>query len=959
MANPFNDDEQNAKITWDFLKYELGLDDHRAAAAMGNLSWESHFDTGALSDDGHQSLGIAQWTFGRKMNLLSMGGDPLDIYTQLRHFKNEVSEGGERRYAFVNLLNNSGDLRSLTDGWCDDFEAPDPELAYKNKRLERAEYYLNLFGEGRDQSFTGAFMSVLEPGYAKETGYTAYGDLNPAVNDYDDGYDDALEDMGTLEAAASNLWDSITESGIATALEYTWGGIAHSGKMWFEPKDPVTQEDVDFVQQSLPGDKDAQQFILLNGRDRKEIQWLVNQKLVEHNRKANIARWKAQNDSIIAKFVVGSAGAAGYIVDPLNLIPAGSALKGSMMLGRLGKALLNPAKAREIASVAAKTGYEFIKMNAPLTGSVIANDYLKESFSGQKQNYAFDAATAMLAGTVLSVAGYGAGKAFSKFSARNTLSDEVAAVADRAETISYREAAGETAEKIRSETIGEMRALHDADFSKMIRSRIYDRFTEKGRVLAVPYEKARGLVSRLSGRELPQDAKAFYVPNEDYTVLITDNIKDAAQAERVLAHEFAVHAGLHQSLGKKEYASLMNQVKQAMNKDGHVFNELRRKYDTQDPEEVFAHAVEDGVLPDGITSKIKGIFNSALGREGYNARMTQDDIMELLRKQAEEERSTVGGFHFNPDGSTAFAGMVFSRDNLLNPNIFYDMYALEPIVTESVQGALPRSLQRFGRWMERSKATATPFGLMMNSSSHAARRFATQLFGDVRNRGIGSVKTMAAEDQKEAIQRRLAVHLGDINDARLRWMGENKKLPTRSAQLAFDKMVQVHYNAKYGGNKATLLADVPREVEEAVETVERYRLEQIDIGKNSARMFGSQADNLIEKEWYEVDKELWRTVDMDARRRFFAHYNTRGMAEQDLADYYRTFAKRDVIREKILRDIRMENARIDKKNIGRKERGLEPLEKREELVSDEAVEEWLEARIPAAVEHALQTNLDP
>ena len=951
MAN-----EQNARIIWDYLKYTLGLDDNRAAAIMGNISQESGFETDTESFDGEGSFGFAQWTYGRRTALEALGGNPADIFTQLQHFTNEISEGGARRYAFVNLMNNDGDLDALTNGWCDDFEAPSEEYANRPHRIAEAQRYLNMFGGGGSAAYTGSVLGMLAPLHAASSNTILYEDPTP---DYEDGYDDAIEDIGTLRATAENFWDSITEGGIAKTLEYTWGGIAHSGKWWYEKKDPITQEDIDFVQKALPNDKDAQQFILLNGRDRQEVQWLVNQKLVEKNRKAMIEKWKENNDSIIEKFV-GVAGAAGYFVDPLNLVPMGSAFKGSMMLGRLGSALMNPAKAKTIAALTAKSSYEVAKMNAPLVGSTLTNDYLKETFGGEKPNYAFDAAAAALAGTVLSVAGYGIGKAFSKYNMRNTLSDEVAAIADRAETTAYREAAGETADKIRNETIAHMRELHDPSFGKRLGSDVYDNFEKNGRVIAAPYEKVRVAVSRIAGIDLPKDTKAFYVPNEDYAVLITDNIKDGAQVESLFAHEFAVHAGLFQSIGKKEYVSLMNQVKQSMNKDGHIFNQIRRKYDTQDPEEVFAHVVEDGALPDGLTSKLKGIFNRALGRQGYHAKFTQEDIKDILRKQSVEQRRAEDGFYRNPDGSTAFAGVRYSRNNLLNPNLWADLYDLESSITKDTQKDLPSLLRGLGKKFESGTVGGTHFGVMVNSQSNTARSRASALFTDTRGRGMGNhTTTIPAEDMKEAVVRRLSVPLGDYLDARAAWIGRNKKLPFRSAQLAFDKMVQMHYNAKYAGNKACVLADAPEEVERAVEAIHRYRAEQIEIGKNSAAMFGKLGDDFISRDWYEVDNELWRVVDMDARADYLAHYNTRDAAMKDLAEYYRSFAKRDVIRAKIERGIKMKNAAIERKNAGLTQRGLDNIPRLDETVTDDMVEEWLEARIPAAVEHALDTDFDP
>ena len=828
---------------------------------------------------------------------------------------------------------------------------------YEDAGSDNAHWDIDFTGHDRRDPQTGAnpisFSDLFGAAYAKDANYFLFEDPTPELPEREA----PPKDIGTLRATAENFWDSLTDSGIARTLEYTWGGIMHSGKWWYEKKDPVTQEDIDYVQKALSGDKDGQQFVLLNGRDSQEVRWLVNQKLVEKNRKAMIEKWRENNASIIARGLVKVGGGVGWLLDPMNLVPMGSAAKSTMLLGRLGRAIMNPAKAKQIAAVAARTTYEVAKMNAPLVGSTLANSYLKETFSGNEQEYAYDAAVAALAGTVLGVAGYGLGRALRK----GSLADDVSRVADNAETQAYRHAAGDI-NTIQSETIGEMQKVHDASFGQKIKSALYDQLEQNGRIIATTSEKASAIVARMSGIELPKGVKAFYVPNEDYVILLTDRIESAKRAEALLAHELAVHAGLRQNLGERAYAQLMNSVKQEMNQEGTIFNALRRKYDTQDPEEVFAHAVEDGVLPQDIFSKIKGHLNRGLKKEGVTAKFSEKDIEAILRKQVQQKTRNPQGYYENPDGSTAFAGIRFSRENLLNPHLWEDIYTLEPTVREETQKdlgtRLPRPLrtllQKLGRGVEQGI-----YGLMANSQSNTARTLSGWLFGDVRGRGTGKVKIIPAEDQKEAVIRRLSIPVGDYLDARWRWIRANKKLQLRSAQLAFDKMVTMHYNAKYAGNTATVLTDVPKEVEEAVEALRHYREMQIDIGKKSAEMFGSRSDNLIDKDWYEVDEELWRITDMDARERFFAMYNSSDAAMKDLEEYYRTFAKRDVIRAKIERELKMKNARIDAKNKELVEKGIDPIERVDETVTDDMVEEWLEARIPAAVEHTLKTNLDP
>ena len=836
---------------------------------------------------------------------------------------------------------------------------------YENAGTNNAHWDIDFTGhdnrdpqtEEKRKGFTGSFLTeVLEPGYDKQT----YGRMtgNHDTDTFGEGFTPLPSSSGTASTLLTNFWDSVTESGIAKALEYAWGGIDHSGKWWFEKKDPVTQEDIDYVANALPNDKTAQQFVLLNGRDSEEIRWLVNQQLVEQNRKALVEKWRQENESSIAGALMYVAGGAGYIVDPLNLVPMGSAVKGVQMLGRLGGAIRNVSKAREIAKIAGQAAYTLAKGNAPMGASTTLNDYLKQTYGGEDVNYAFDAAATMLAGTVLSAAGLGAGKAFSRlaYGRKGSLTAHVAEVADKAETKAYMEAAGIDTNVIRSETVKEMKKLHDAEYGKKIGSKIYDTLEKNGSVVATTYEKAAALVSRVSGRELPRDAKAFYVPNENYTVLLTDNIKDPARVDALLAHELGVHAGLEKSIGTENFTKLMEDVKKYMNKKNHVFNDIRRQYDTQDPEEVFAHAVEDDKLPAGFRNRIGGIINKALGERGSSVTLDKDDVTKLLLAQKREADAQHLGVHYNPDGSTAFAGMRFSRDNLLNPKLFEDLYELDPTITKETQAALGKNdlAQGTGKFLEQGI-----YGLMANSNSNTARALAGHLFMDARGRGLTSFATLSGEEQKEAIIKRLSVPYLGYADARLAWMNANKKIDRRSAQLAFDNMAVRYYNAKYAGNKASALMDVLEEVKKAAEHMRHYREEQIDIGKHSADYFGAKTDNLIEKEWEAVDDELWRQIDDHLRADFQAHFNSFEDAADHLREYIRAAAKYDTIKEVIKRDVRMENERIKAKNIERTAKGLpeKPLKEMPEP-TDQDAKDWLESRLDDEIESILLRDTD-
>lgn len=837
-------------------------------------------------------------------------------------------------------------------------------INYEDANSPNAHWDIDFTGsDGRDpqasdnnnaapQGYTGGFLSAIEPVYAKDTSYAFYGDLNPAQVTFS-APQPQQEHWGYLEGIAKNFWDSSTTTGFADAMQALWGGLAHSSKWWFQQKDPVTKEDVDYVKAALAGDSEAQTHVLLMGRDSEEIRWLVNQKLIDKKRRQLIDDWKERNDGVISKTLMGAAGLTGYLADPLMLIPLGEAAAGIKIIGRLGTAIRDVGKAREIAAVTAKATYELAKTSAPLGGSSIANDYLRQTFGGRNVNYVHDALLAMGAGLALGALGAGSKALLQR---GKPLSAKIAAEAEKAETQALMEAADLDPRLIHSETIGKMREAHDPSFGKLVNSPLYSKLEQKGRVIAAPYEKARAIIAEASGKELPKTAKAFYVPNEDYAVLITDHIKNPAQdTERLLAHEIGVHAGLYDTLGGKDYGALMKEVQRLSNKDGHIFNQIRRAHDTYDPEEIFAHAVEEGALPNRLMATLQGMVNKALRREGYTLKATEEDIMNLLKQQAENERSLFRGFHFNEDGTTAFAGVKFSQDNLLNPQLWADYVTLEGEVSKLTQEAIPEGLKSAARFADQGYV-----GLMLNSPSNTARKYAPLLFRDTRGRGIGHVKALPAEDQKERIIRQLAVPFLKMADERMNWItSTGNRLPTRAKQLAFDRMVLRAYNAKYAGHTAAPLGDIPEQVTRAVEHLHEYRQMQIALGKKSAQDVGAATDDLIDKYWYEVDDELWRVTDNDLRARFLAHYNKPEEAAADLAEYYRTFAKRDIIRAKLERQIDIQNAHIAEKNIQNAKKGLPPIPLKPKNVTARDVEDWLEDAIPAAVQHALYTDLDP
>lgn len=448
--------------------------------------------------------------------------------------------------------------------------------------------------------------------------------------------------------------------------------------------------------------------------------------------------------------------------------------------------------------------------------------------------------------------------------------------------------------KVESETHTAALALHDMAFVEKSGSKALETLSAKGRVIATTAEEASAFVRHMSGKELPKNAKAFYVPNEDYAFLLTDRVA-SEKIDSVLAHEFAVHAGLKAAIGEAAYDRLMRSVLARMNREGDIFHTVRNQLGTQDSEEVLAKLIEDDLLPSPLLKKIQKL----LGKKDIT--LDRDSVKNLLRQQLDRERERVTGVHFNEDGTTAFAGIQFSKDSHLNPNLWHDVYMLEKNVAEITQSDL-KHIGEAGRAAAQWLDETTYFGRAFNSLSNTARRLAPRLFDDPRGRGIGAPTSMCAETHKLRIQRVLSKYYLDYVRLRGEALGSVTSALRESRCRAFDKAVVDRYNVKYGKNSAALLEDVPKEVEKACDLLHALREKQIEIGKRSSRMIGSESEDLIEEAWYPVSHELWRQVNPRLKNQLTYRYTDIKNLRDDLIRYGKRYAKRGEIKEMIERD---------------------------------------------------------
>lgn len=113
VANNSTSAGENEQITWDFLKSN-GFSNVQAAGIMGNLMQEHRFNT----TDTAGGLGIAQWTGGRRNNLLARE-NPYSIYTQLDYLMYELNGG----YASAkNAILTSTSIEGATRAFQNQFE---------------------------------------------------------------------------------------------------------------------------------------------------------------------------------------------------------------------------------------------------------------------------------------------------------------------------------------------------------------------------------------------------------------------------------------------------------------------------------------------------------------------------------------------------------------------------------------------------------------------------------------------------------------------------------------------------------------------------------------------------------------------------------------------------------------------------------------------------------------------
>lgn len=114
---------------------DRGLTENQSKGIYGNLMQESQLNTRAVSRDGHNSYGIAQWTNDRKDRLFQMYGENPTLQQQLEYLWWELNNTEK---SALNSLLQTDTIEDATRVFMQKFERPHKDYARLDKRIQYA-----------------------------------------------------------------------------------------------------------------------------------------------------------------------------------------------------------------------------------------------------------------------------------------------------------------------------------------------------------------------------------------------------------------------------------------------------------------------------------------------------------------------------------------------------------------------------------------------------------------------------------------------------------------------------------------------------------------------------------------------------------------------------------------------------------------------------------------------------
>ena len=220
------------EIVWFALK-DLGYPEYAIAGTMGNIYGESGFDSNAIEKPSGEGIGLCQWSYGRKTQLIdyakSKGKEWSDLNTQIEFLITEIEGTGlasgyatpqmQSKYKGYtkNDWKNAQDIETATTAFCYVFERPGkPRLDVRI--IKAKEYYEKFKGKEAPSkgNYTGtegeklcqAAQEILE--HTTKNNYT----YNTGVPDYREGVRSLWNKRGVC--CASYVAWILSESGVVS-----------------------------------------------------------------------------------------------------------------------------------------------------------------------------------------------------------------------------------------------------------------------------------------------------------------------------------------------------------------------------------------------------------------------------------------------------------------------------------------------------------------------------------------------------------------------------------------------------------------------------------------------------------------------------------------------------------------------------------------------------------------------
>lgn len=141
------DNRTTEEVVWDYLK-AAGYSDIQVAGVIGNLYQESGLNPARVESNG-EGIGLVQWSFGRKQNLInyasSKGKDWTDLESQLEFLVSEL-DSKQFYQPYKDTFENPYSVNEATEAFCFGFERPNKAKANLSFRQEKAweAYYRNV-----------------------------------------------------------------------------------------------------------------------------------------------------------------------------------------------------------------------------------------------------------------------------------------------------------------------------------------------------------------------------------------------------------------------------------------------------------------------------------------------------------------------------------------------------------------------------------------------------------------------------------------------------------------------------------------------------------------------------------------------------------------------------------------------------------------------------------------------